>query len=470
MSGAAQPDWFAQNAPKPPQQQDWFAANTMPAQSATAAADPQWPVTPLPGESFADTMKRAVAQRKALTPAQGQQAIAASEKQGIKEVPAVLTSSLLAGPALLGLEAGPEALGTLAGGGVPGGIVSGAAGGAGSELINKGLHAAAGENVFNRKSAEDVGESAAIGAAAGLGTSLFGSVLNSKLARGMVNESVGATARDVTYGNPAKALLDEGIKSPTTGDIEAYKDALRSGLPPQQALQRAGGRVAAVAQKVNQLSPQVDALLSKSTAQIPVADVIDKPLNEAANEIIQNPAMRQEEKDAALSQLGGLQQSLKEGLQGPTISPLQANRIKQAIGDRINWGGNISVTDEVKPAYRAVYGSLKRAINDAVPGVAETNERLTNLLAAQTDLQKLMAAEEVGQGKGALGSAVTGIARRAEAVAGRGIPALAAVVPHSGAVGAAAGTFSMPFFNGASNDDYEFMRNPGKWNESRKKL
>lgn len=294
---------------------------------------------------------------------------------------------------------------------------------AGAGLGTSGGQVVTGQNPFAVRQLTQAAANAAVAGGSDLALGAVANAFGSKLARGMVNESAGATARDVTYGNPAKALLDEQITTPFTGDLEAYKDALRSGASQADAYQAAGGRVAAVSEKVNELAPQINAALSKSTAKISVSDVIDKPLISATNEIINNPAMTQSEKDTAIGQLGALQHSLKAGL-GGTITPLQANQIKQAIGQRINWAGNIAVTDEVKPAYRAVYGTLKQAVNNAVPEVAPINERLTNLLAAQTDLHKLMQAEEVGQGKGALGSAVTGIARRAEAVAGRAIPAL----------------------------------------------
>jgi hypothetical protein len=421
------------------------AVTITPDPTPAPAAPPKFPITPLPGEDFADTMKRAVEAGKSITPEQEQAAESRLYKDAPRMVPTVLTASLLAGPAMLGAGvAAPEAASAAAGGGVLGGAAGGAAGGAGTELINKGLHAAAGENVFTPQSAEDVAKAAGSGALIGGGLGLFGKIasdlFSSKVARGAINESLGATARDVTYGNPAKGILDEGINSPFTGDIEKYKAALRAGASPEQAMQAAGGRAAAVSERITQLAPQVDQALSASTAQIPVADVIDKPLMKAATEIIGNPAMTGAEKDSALTQLGSLQQSLKEGL-GNTLSPLQANQIKQAIGGRINWAGNISVTDDVRPAYRAVYGALKQAVNQAVPEVAPVNERLTNLLAAQTDIEKLMKSEEAGMGKGALGSAVTGIARRAEAVMGRAIPAAQSAgqstlgaAPYTGAV------------------------------------
>ena len=51
----------------------------------------------------------------------------------------------------------------------------------------------------------------------------------------MINQSLGAQTRDITYGNPAKALIDEGIHDVATGDFEADKGALRSGKTPAEA-------------------------------------------------------------------------------------------------------------------------------------------------------------------------------------------------------------------------------------------
>lgn len=314
------------------------------------------------------------------------------------------------------------AAGTLATGNPESGIIADSLlQAAGAGLGTEAGRAATGQSVADIDAAKDVATNAALAGGSNLALRGASAALGSKLARGTINESLGASARDVTYGNPARALEDEGINSWITGDLEKYKDTLRATGDAGAAENAAGGRFAAVSQRVRDLAPQLDAALKASKAQIPVANVIDKPLDDAASKIITNRAMTQAEKDTAISQLGALQQSLKEGLSN-TITPLQANQIKQAIGSRVNWAGNIAVTDEVKPAYRAVYGSLKNAVNSAVPDAAPLNERLENLLAAKTDLEKLMKAEEVGQGKAALGSAVTGVARRAEAAVGRVVP------------------------------------------------
>jgi hypothetical protein len=269
----------------------------------------------------------------------------------------------------------------------------------------------------NPLAAENLKESVTTGAASGalsVPFEMLGQLPYTKAGRAAINLSLGAQARDVTYGNPAKALTGEGISNVATGDFEAYKDALRQGANQADASQAAGGRFAAVNQRINQLVPRLNSALSESQAQIPIADAIDGPLNDAAIDIIHNPAMTLAEKDTALAQLGGLQQSIHQSLPpgATTASPSELQALKQAVGDRVNWGGATAVTDEVKPAYRALYGSLKSAIHDAVPQAAALDERLTNLLAAQNDLLQVSKLEEVGRGmgiaRGKIGSSLVG--------------------------------------------------------------
>jgi hypothetical protein len=291
--------------------------------------------------------------------------------------------------------------------------------GLGSGVGTAAGQAVTGENPASRQSLEESGTNAAL---FGLSDLLFGvpsALASTKLGRSFVNESVGATGRDVIYGNPAKALTDEGITTPFTGDIEKVKAAGGN-------LGAAGGRLGDVAQRVSDLQPRVNQALTQSTKTISVADAIDKPLTDAMNDIIGNSAMTDAEKMAAISQLGGLQASLKEGL-GADISPLKANQLKNLVGSRVRWNGTNAIGDEVKPAYKAVYASLKGEVNDAVPEIADLNERLTNLYAAQDDLVRLARNEEVSRGAGAMrGTIGTSLLGKVEAGAGRFIPGAAA--------------------------------------------
>ncbi len=349
-------------------------------------------------------------------------------------------------PVMIGATLAPELLPEeMAGGGLLGYLgrvflragASGAGAGAGTMVG----HAMVGENPVSEENLRDSGRVALTAAGLSLPLEGIGQLPFTKFGRSAINQSMGAQTRDVTYGNPAVALTKEGITDIPTGDYEAYKSALRAGQSPLQASQAAGGRFAAVNQRISELTPRLNNLLSQSQTTIPVKDVIDKPLNDAALDIIMNPAMTDVEKDTAVNQLGALQKSVKQGL-GPDATPSQLQVIKQAIGNRVNWGGNVSVTDEVKPAYRALYGSLKNAIHQAVPGAAQVDERLTNLLAAHSDLDTLARAEEVGRGGGVIsggkiGSSLVGLAERS---AGRVLPA---AMGAPALTGAGAGTISL---------------------------
>jgi hypothetical protein len=335
--------------------------------------------------------------------AAAQQAYQQGAKAGLAGVGAAAAPELLApeaGPGILGYLTSVLTRAGLAGGGASAGNVAG--------------QVFSGDNPLAPENLRQSMQTGAYTAAASVPFELLGQLPGTKLGRSAINQSLGAQARDVTYGNPAKAILNEGITSTATGDFEAYKDALRQGMTQEDAAQAAGGRFAAVNAKVNQLVPKLNNLLSRSNVPIPVADAIDKPLEDAVIDIIQNPAMTQTEKDTAITQLGGLQQSIHQSLpQGTTtLTPSEAQAIKQAIGDPVNWGGATAVTDEVKPAYRDLYGSLKRAIHDAVPQAAQLDERLSNLLAAKNDLVRLSMQEEVGRGmgvmRGKIGSSVLG--------------------------------------------------------------
>src|SRR6266404_4349443 len=318
---------------------------------------------------------------------------------------------------------------------------SGAAG-VGAAVGTSAGQVATGQNPFT---AENLKEAGTVGGTTMLVSLPFEAVAafpKTKLGRSFINQSLGAQTRDITYGNPAKALVDEEIGNVATGDFEKYKAALRSGKPLNEAAHAAGGRFAAVNQRIAEYAPQLEKVLAQSTKVIPVADAIDDPLHQAALDIINNRAMTDAEKDAAINQLGALQKSLKEGL-GQTVTPLELNHIKQSIGNRVNWGGNVSVTDEVKPAYRSLYGNANKIINRLVPEAAGLNERLSNLLSAASDLETLSKAEEVGRGGGVtggkIGTSVIGLAEReaGRAVPGAGKIAKAGAAPARAATGAA---------------------------------
>ena len=209
------------------------------------------------------------------------------------------------------------------------------------------------------------------------------SVADTKVGRAMISRPSG---RDLTYGSTAKAMVDEGIWNMTTGDYQAYRTALQQGKSPSEAAEAAGGQLAVIHRKIKDYTLRLEAIFSKSQTIINLGEFIDEPLEQAVLDVINNRAMSDSEKDAAIQQLGALQEWVKHGLHGD-ITVLEANRIILAIGDRLNWGGNSGVSEDVKPGYRALYGKLKTAICKADPEAQNLHDRLTNLYAAKFEME-----------------------------------------------------------------------------------
>jgi hypothetical protein len=187
-------------------------------------------------------------------------------------------------------------------------------------------------------------------------------------------------------------LVDETIWNMPTGNYEVYRTALQEGKSAIEAAQSAGGQFAIVHRKISEYTLKIETVLSASKATIHVRDVIDKPLEHAMLEIISNAAMSEAQKDAAIDHLGEFQEQINRGLD-PEMTPLQAHRIACAIGDRAHWGTRVCLSEELKPAFRAVYSSIRNAIRVAVPEAYDLEERLANLCAAKSDLEAVPAAK-----------------------------------------------------------------------------
>jgi hypothetical protein len=192
--------------------------------------------------------------------------------------------------------------------------------------------------------------------------------------------------RDLTFGNSAKALVDEAIWNLATGDYELYRSALRLGKSPGEAAQAAGGQLAAVHRKMCEYAVKFESVLAASTVKMDTREVIEMPFESAMADIVGNETIGDAERDAAVTMLGALQETVNRGLE-PEMTPLQAYRIACAIGERANWGAPSSVAAELKPAYRAIYGSVRKAMRTAVPHANHLEERLTNLFAAKCELE-----------------------------------------------------------------------------------
>jgi hypothetical protein len=354
-------------------------------------------------------------------------------KQGIDALRQIATPDNMTQKVGAGLEQAAEMFATGPEGklSIPARVAAGALQGGVSTAVHEGGTTAG-------ASPTDVAINTALGAAIPAVAEGIKAATNAKIARGMVNESMMATARDVTYGNPAKALLDEDIATPVTGDIEKFKDAIRNGSTLQGAADAAGGRIAAVSDKINELRPQLTGILVSAKGKIP-ATVVTDPIDDGIREIMSNRGITAQDAQSAINELLAIKQAALKvpavpGATATSWAPLEANSLKGEIGQAVDWTGKERVGELVEPIKKEIYESLKDSVNKAAPAGKELNERLTNLYAAQSSINKLAGFEEVGRGRslgGVIGPSWMG---RAEALAGRFIPALSWLSPSVGAV------------------------------------
>ena len=201
-------------------------------------------------------------------------------------------------------------------------------------------------------------------------------------------------ARDTMFGDAAKALVDEAIWNMAAGDADAYRAALEKGKSPAEAAFEAGGQIAVLHRKIGEYSSKLTAVLAKLSARVSIETAIDKPLEQAMLEVINDPARGEAEKDAAIQRLGEIQEWAKRNLsQGGLrrdVTPMEAWEILRGIGERMNWGAQNEIAEELRPIYRTLYSSLREALRGAVPLARNLQDRLANLHAAESEVESTL--------------------------------------------------------------------------------
>lgn len=210
------------------------------------------------------------------------------------------------------------------------------------------------------------------------GGEVTGPVRPANVFQGPINRSVGALARDVRFGDPSKALVEEGIGWPGTK-----------------------GRLAQVNAKLAQIGPQLQQALSNAKGAINLDDVLDPILKKYKDKIRlsnESPATKQ----AAYDDLNTLRNTAHEHAPSGNASAAEANTFKQAIGDSVNWEKRPTpMHDTVVDAYREAYGAVRDQVNDLVGDkAADLNRRISNLRAAQSALREMYVQQKAGRTPG----------------------------------------------------------------------
>lgn len=200
----------------------------------------------------------------------------------------------------------------------------------------------------------------------------IGKSMAEKLVSPLVRKPVGATLEDARFGrDPAKAITDEGLSG-----------------TKQQILKKSQSRV-------GQISDAVDKTLQNhpnSGAQINAEPIIDEAIDSAVS------SAKKTGNKAVVTRLENLREALKTEY-GPTKgTPFEINKLKREVGKIGSDLGAFKSTDPLEASAAGamvdVYSGLKEAVNQQVPEIAPLNERISNLMSAQTALKRNLALQE----------------------------------------------------------------------------
>jgi hypothetical protein len=212
--------------------------------------------------------------------------------------------------------------------------------------------------------------------------------------QGSINRSVGATAKDVAFGDPSKALVDENISWPGNR-----------------------GRLVQVNAKLNQVGNALDAKLQAAPGSVDVLNELDPVFTKYREEIRLSNATPQLKAQMS-HDLDALIDTAAEHAPSGQASIAELNEIKQAIGDSVNWTkrpAGMELSDTILSAYKEAYAALKNKVNDAIgPDGAALNQRFSNLKSAQNALREEVKTARAGQGP----MSRMGVTQRAEAAVG----------------------------------------------------
>lgn len=210
------------------------------------------------------------------------------------------------------------------------------------------------------------------------GSEVTGPMRPANVFQGPINRSVGAIARDVRFGDPSKALVEEGIAWPGTK-----------------------GRLAQVNAKLAQIGPQLQQALSNAKGAIKLDDVLD-PIIKKYKDKIRLSNESDATKKAAYDDLNTLRNTAHEHAPSGNASAAEANGFKQAIGDSVNWEKRPTpMHDTVVDAYRESYGAVRDQVNNLVGSkAADLNRRISNLRAAQSALRETYVQQKAGRTPG----------------------------------------------------------------------
>lgn len=252
----------------------------------------------------------------------------------------------------------------------------------GAELLARaGTEAATtgGITALQGGSEEDIKSVAGISAALPIAGAVTGKVtapikkyLSEKLAPRMINSILRPAAKEFSFGkNPGLGVAKEGLTAKT-----------REGLLKQ------------ISSKKQVLGQEIDNLLTTQGKEktIDVTKLLT-PLDEAMEQAVKSG------EQVLYNRLQGVKDGLTKtfkatdgkieasGTRNLVLSPKEVAQLKREIGNSAKWTGQ-AFDNEVNQVRVGLYRALNDAVEEAVPGAKQLQQRYANMLSAEKSLEK----------------------------------------------------------------------------------
>lgn len=215
-----------------------------------------------------------------------------------------------------------------------------------------------------------VGEGISAGASTKFGQRVV-NYLKEKIPSRLVNSVLRPQQKEFDFGkNPGLTVVKEDLKANTRGGL----------------LNKISDRKS----EVGQLKQSVLSRPENVSKTIDFSDDILTPLKEAKQNAVNSG------EKALFNRLDDIESGLTKtfddqfnvvGTKNLQLDPLQADKLKQQIGNQTRWTGQ-AFDNDVNQVRVSIYRNLRNKIDDAVPEVADLNQRYSGLLTAEKALER----------------------------------------------------------------------------------
>ena len=195
------------------------------------------------------------------------------------------------------------------------------------------------------------------------------------MAGGIINSLIKPKDVEFRYhNNPGKVVAQEGLWAPTA-------KALRG------VIEKRIGEVHGVIDKVR-------SGLDHTDKKIDITDM-QKPLAELFTRFGEKP----ETNEASINKLKKNETDLKnflskENFDIQNVTPEQAYKIKDFVDDFIDWNKTEKSDVEINKAFKDIYHNIDKKLDNAIPDLAQYNERIRGLYDARKALNRRLLVEQ----------------------------------------------------------------------------